>query len=777
MHKGRDVRPISPRSARQPYVHAFISIAYRTGAAAKAAILCIALLALIAPQTASAGGDIPLDQIKEGMRGYGRTVFEGDTITRFPVEVRGVVPGAGMSGEPLILVELTGREVSKYGGVSMGMSGSPVYINNKLAGALSLTFPMTDHSLAGVTPIGVMRKAAKYDIEPEPRPGHESGRSPLPSPVRVGGREYRWIQHGGPQSPDATSPGVLYARPALAPVAVGGLSERAMKVMDRFFRNSGVDIRPIQKLKMKTAKTNGITGPGSELKPGSSVAVQLVRGDIDFSAVGTITSVEDGQALMFGHPFFRKGPVEYLMADAYVNAIVVSSDVPYKITTTGLLRGKIVQDRGSALVGRLDTYPLLVPLKVNVTDADIGRERTVAVKIVRDREFIINLVLMVVLESIDNSIDRIGRGTAQVRFNLRASGHDDEIEMENMYYDRYDIAMRSLTDLIEALLLFSENRFFESMVTGLEIDLEIDSSNSVASIEKVDIAERIENPADAAMRKAAQQQAESIAAAAGGDKEGKDNTDGAAGETEAAGAGDEPGSATDETDTEDTGEVEKAEPEKIEEKTIEENEFAAFLDNIFEDEATGDDDKKGRDKKEELPRVMRGEKLKLNVRLRPYKEETIDENLFLKVPYNMALGNAVIKVFSGKTEEVVSGPGAFYLDISVEGPVEREQAEDRTYGEEETEESFEDILEDFLDRDLNNELVATIMPLGFKTEEDMTEDEKIENYQMDDGKAKKRTEWVLNGSAALKVKVVDEEGRSYKEIRIRKSKIDALRVE
>ncbi len=724
--------------------------------------LMIAVIAAItvlsfAPQPAAALDIMPVDQVKEGMKGYGKTVFAGDRISRFPVKVRGVVPGSGMSGEPLILVELTGREVERYGGVSMGMSGSPIYVNNKLIGALSLAFPLSDHSLGGVTPIEVMLEASKYDTKTGP--GSEQGKIPLEKPLRVAGKTYKWIQHG---VADSMEPGVLYARPALAPVAVGGLSDRAMGLMKRQFAQNGIEIRPIKKLQKGTAKSDGIIGPGSALEPGSSVAVQLIRGDIDFSAVGTVTAIEDGRVLLFGHPFFRKGPVEYLLADAYVNAIVTSTDVPYKITTTGLLRGMVVQDRGSALVGRLDSYPLLVPVKVNVTDADIGRKKTVAVKIVRDPDFIVNLILMTALEAIDNSIDRIGRGTARMRFNLRASGHDGTVKMENMFYDRYDIAIRSLSDLVDALMLFSENRFFDSMVTGLEINLDIDSSNSVASIEKVEIAERIENPADEAARTAAEQRAQAKGKTA--------ETESAKGDTKETA----PEETTEETSAKTKVSIEKTELESIEGKTDEEKDFDDFLDNIFSTKAKN---KKGNDKKEEFPRVMRGEKLKLSVRVRPYKEDTVGENLFLKVPQNIALGNAVIKVFSGKPEPTMSA-GVFNIDISADNPEDREQAENNTYDEEEKEESFDDVLNDFLDRDLNNELVATIMPVGFNTDDNEKADkEKTRNYTANEGKAKKRTDWVLNGSAVMKVKVVDEDGRSFKEIRIKKSKINALRVE
>ncbi|HOX29266.1 MAG TPA: SpoIVB peptidase S55 domain-containing protein, partial [bacterium] len=287
------------------------------------AALLVIIAACASGQARASVNYMPVTEVKAGMTGYGKTVFQGLKVVKFPIKVRGIMQNAGMSGGPMILIELTGPEVDTYGGISLGMSGSPVYIKDRLIGALAVTFPETDHSLGGVTPYESMLKTADYD-----KPA-ESRILKLDEKIKIKGKTYDSIRYSSAQGDASAAPGVLTARMALAPVSVQGVSPRAFPILKRLFDSAGIDIVPAA-LSPGATPAAANSAPAKNIEPGSSVAVQLVRGDIDISAVGTVTAVDGKRVLMFGHPFFRKGAVNYLLADAYVHAIVRGADMPFK---------------------------------------------------------------------------------------------------------------------------------------------------------------------------------------------------------------------------------------------------------------------------------------------------------------------------------------------------------------------------------------------------------------------------------------------------------------
>jgi hypothetical protein len=418
-------------------------------------------------------------EVKPGMEGYGLTVFEGLEISRFPVKVKGVMPGAGVSGGPLILIEMTGPEREKYGGVSMGMSGSPIYVVGKLIGALSMTFPMTDHHLGGVTDIASMLKAAEYDA-----PRAESVE--FDAPFEHGGKVYKRISYE-PGGDDAE--GTLIASAAAAPAMVRGVTARTMPFAKRIFEGTGIEVTDAGGAWAGAKTGQAVIGPGSEIKPGSSVAVLLLTGDMEVSAAGTVTHVDGKRALMFGHPLFRKGDVRYLLADAPVLAVARGTDMSFKAASTGALRGEITQDRGPALVGRLDSFPLLIPFDITVTDGDIGRTEKYSFKVARDEDLLSNLAAMAALQSLDNTIDRLGKGTSRVSFSIGCSACGKPVERENMFYDADDIAALSLVEFVTALQLLKDNKYADAEARKLSLNVDIDSTNSYALIEKVEIVE------------------------------------------------------------------------------------------------------------------------------------------------------------------------------------------------------------------------------------------------------------------------------------------------
>jgi len=195
------------------------------------------------------------------------------------------------------------------------------------------------------------------------------------------------------------------------------------------------------------------------------------------------------------------------------------------------------------------------------------------------------------------------------------------------------------------------------------------------------------------------------------------------------------------------------------------------------------DEKKGADQKY-MPIVNPGEKIGIKVQLRPYRRDLVEETIYLKVPRNIAPGNAIIDVFSGTKQQESISPADFLIKISnEEKPHSRDQETGAASEEKEKDKSFDELIKKFNKRDLNNELVATISSLDFSVSGDDDSDigADNDNSAVEPAKrAKKQTQWVLEGSTSIKVKIAGNEEPassplSLKQRRIKKSKINTLR--
>src|SRR5437879_5066430 len=280
---------------------------------------------------------MPVSEVRAGMKGYGLTVFHGTQIERFGFTVLGVLPKYYM-GQPLILVRLTGGPMTSRGAyLIQGMSGSPCYVNDRLIGAFSMGEAGAKEPIGLLTPIQAMLES----LDPK-----------LPNrPLGVSAAEF------GVPGPDtatlsATSPGLLEGpgaadpllldgarfEPLATPLMVSGLSGRA-------FRMLASGLRPFRL--MATPAPGGMSGykKAISLEPGAAVGVQLVSGDVEMTAIGTVTYRRGDQLVMFGHPFMQIGPADFPLTTCYVHEIFPGLVVSHKIASPVKAVGEMVQAR------------------------------------------------------------------------------------------------------------------------------------------------------------------------------------------------------------------------------------------------------------------------------------------------------------------------------------------------------------------------------------------------------------------------------------------------
>jgi hypothetical protein len=306
---------------------------------------------------------MPLSQVKEGMTGVGRTVFKGDKIEEFQVEILGILKNY-LPQQNLILGMLKGANLEDTG-VIAGMSGSPVFINGKMIGAVAYSWPFAKTPIAGITPIESMLQTQVMPME----------QAPLPPPVEVSkyyNFESLFTNHFEAAPAVQTQlPGIgkVQLMPIAAPLSVSGFDQR---VIDRFtpvFAKFG--LQPMQGAASIQGEEKQL--PPESLEPGSPVSVQLITGDFDLGAIGTVTYRDAEKVLAFGHPFYNLGPINFPMATAKIYTVVPSLFSSFKLGASGSIVGSVRQDLQQAIFGIMGSKTQMIPVTVRMKN---GKEKS-----------------------------------------------------------------------------------------------------------------------------------------------------------------------------------------------------------------------------------------------------------------------------------------------------------------------------------------------------------------------------------------------------------------
>lgn len=415
---------------------------------------------------------MPLEEIKPGMQGVGKTVLQGTKIEEFAVEIVSILENQNMD-QDLILVKTSGDVIERTGGIASGMSGSPVYVKGKLIGAIGYGWQMANHKIGMVTPIEEMLNI--FELEKE----KDEEEIMLDTPIEISGKIYNKVKFSTAQE-EVKEAHTLVAQPVTTPLLVNGLTGRSKdRLADKL---SDFDVKPV--------KSGGLATDIEEvpLKPGSAVAVQLVRGDINVSAIGTLTYRDGNKLLGFGHPFLSKGNANYLLSSAYIHQMITSIKMPFKIGSPAGLKGVITQDRAAGVAGRVGKFPNVVPVEIEVVDKNLERSQVYNLQIIHDEELLPQLSSVALLQAIDTTIDRQGAGTAQLDLEIMSNDlPEQELKRSNLYYSSNDIAANSLGDFIQVLSLLTNNPFKEVNFANIKIKVEVSKKPRLALLEEVNL--------------------------------------------------------------------------------------------------------------------------------------------------------------------------------------------------------------------------------------------------------------------------------------------------
>ena len=349
-------------------------------------------------------------ELRPGQKAVVKTVFEGDKVEDFEAEIVGVLKGGRTEGD-MILARATSERVVRSG-VAQGMSGSPVYVGGRLIGALSSGWSFSREPLFGVTPIGEM--LAVLDLPSRPDTEESAG----PSGIEVGAGnvrfgEFRWNEPGdGPVS--GAAPAARGPTPLGVPLVCGGLHPAALEEARRLFEPMGFALTP-------GGRDPAGGPPADSLRPGAAVAVDVLTGDLQLAAIGTLTWRDGDRVLIFGHPLFQSGDVRLPLATAQITTIVASDLMSFKLGVRGRPVGTLTQDRRTAMSGRVGATPRLLPVAVEIVTPG-GRRQAFHFASIEDRALAPQLVGVAALNSL---LESGGAGAHQtLRWTLRMARRD-----------------------------------------------------------------------------------------------------------------------------------------------------------------------------------------------------------------------------------------------------------------------------------------------------------------------------------------------------------------
>ena len=440
----------------------------------------MAIVLAMIPGSASGIEVYPVRGVAPGLVGTGYTVVQGNEVEPFRVEVLGVLENAGPAGS-LVLVRASGEAIERAGGIAAGMSGSPVYIDGRLLGAIGYGFSMADHRIALVTPAEEMLEV--LDLVLGRREGGE-GDTSMPEGAPPSGVP-QWIAI----APDQMGPGapwmhdgaeVWVASPVATPLVITGLGQRAMGRVRSLVEGS--NLLPIAGGAAPGGAQEEGRAHGPDLRPGSAFGVQLMRGDVSLTAIGTVTHVENGGFVGFGHPFMNRGSTGLFATDVSIVATVPSVSFPFKLGNAGDVFGVVAQDRRAAVGGLIGAAPTGVRLSVRVTDEDRGEVLNFSATAAKDDLLTVPLLVIGALEALDRGIDRIGRGTGWVDMTIEGNGLPRPLARSDVHFSDEDVSARSLVELYEALLLLERNEFADADLTAVNLDVRITGARKTASV-------------------------------------------------------------------------------------------------------------------------------------------------------------------------------------------------------------------------------------------------------------------------------------------------------
>jgi hypothetical protein len=431
-----------------------------------------------------------VSEIRPGMKGTGQTVMRGTKLDEFGAEVLGVMRGVS-PGRDMVLCRLTGCNL-EHAGIIQGMSGSPIYIEGKLLGAVAFAWEFAKDPIAGVTPFQQMVQYVRSSdrrLAAEAKDGDfHASRSATPLYIEGLATAGDEPAVDSVAAPLAVSGGALAGmKPIATPLAAAGFSPRALAVLNDRFRPLGLAPMAGGGAPEQVIKEEG----DKPLVPGAPLSVAMVTGDFDLSGIGTVTHVEGKRVYGFGHPMFSLGACEFPMMTGYIHTVYPRASVSMKMGSPLKVVGVLDTDVSTGVAGRIGPKPDMIPVTVWVKTSRYSEPHTYHVQVVREPHLLPTLVMAVLTSAIDTEGNLPEELTARIKSTIALKGHDPLVMSDTASGPRYTGPMGAATlfsPIASMVNILVRNGLAPVRIESIDCEVEISSGRTVATLEEVRIA-------------------------------------------------------------------------------------------------------------------------------------------------------------------------------------------------------------------------------------------------------------------------------------------------
>ena len=424
------------------------------------AVVRLVLALILASQLFGQQAIFPLREIRAGQHGIGKTVFSGNKIEEFQVEILGVLENLGPK-QSIILARLSGGPLAKTG-VMQGMSGSPVYIDGRLVGAVALGFSFATEPIAGIRPIEEMFAVADQ-------------------PARELAQRRPAERRRGPASPADSDSLATRLVEIATPVSFSGFTAATLEHFAPELKKLGLEPR------------QGVSGGGAipaklgdpdQLRAGDMISVDLLSGDLSVGAEGTVTAVDGKHVYAFGHRFLSVGATELPFARAEVLTLLPNLSASFKISTARQWMGAITQDRSTSIYGELGRKAETIPISLSMQD---GRRSPLSyhMQMVNDRVLSPFILQMAVYSAIDATERTLGLGSYSVRGSVEFLHNIPALKLDNAYAGDFNVPLQASSGVASPLAYLLSSGFDALKIKNISLEIQASEHKHLLQIDQI----------------------------------------------------------------------------------------------------------------------------------------------------------------------------------------------------------------------------------------------------------------------------------------------------
>lgn len=421
---------------------------------------------------------LPLAEVQNGMQGTAYTVVENSgALESFNVKIVGKIQN-GKAAQSYILAEASGDLINRTNGIVQGMSGSPVYINGKLVGAVSAGLKEMTPRTFLITPIESMLKIWEMPDTFVINPYKKKVEEEKPAKELVANVDEE-----------------IFDKEEIS--AEENFAEEKMVFIYNGFDSAGLNylkntFPDFQQMTLSAANSTPNLKYGASLYNGAPFGVAVVCGDFLVASTGTVTLVEENKVLGYGHPFTHAGNVNFFMTDANVIGKVAGEPGNgMRVASVGNIIGRINQDREAGVGGILGQFPSVIPISVTVNDENYNA------LMAYNENLVAKLGAAIAYGALSKSTDSLAESTVKVAFDIKTNAVEGgNFSRENIFYSPSDVGQLAVTELLTALSLVTANTTAESDIFGIDVKIDYEMERKTASLVKAEPLKKLVKPGE-----------------------------------------------------------------------------------------------------------------------------------------------------------------------------------------------------------------------------------------------------------------------------------------